>query len=152
MIISFRRAEVAAFWVVVTLLSTAGAAIGARAVGASWWWSVVGLTLLAPGLLSTRWFEFGVAVWNKVIGLAVPVLRSYVLAVCYYLLFGVIRYAGSSLALDSNANRSGWVPRSNAQPPARVWTACLWPVLLLLTVLGDDAQQSGPPSGTYTLY
>jgi hypothetical protein len=153
--LSFRRAEVTGFWIVAVAAAIATAALIARALDASMLWATSGVLILAPRVVSRYWFAFGIVAWNRLVSSSLPPLRSYVLKVCYYVMFGVMRFAGSSLeqpfAYREAPAASRWLRRGENLRPGR-WTVWLQPVLVLLTVLGDQRPQSGPPSGTYTLY
>ncbi len=155
--ISFRRAEVTAFWIVLTIavsltLAGSSAALGARLPTL---WGASGLTILLPGMLWPAWFEWGVRGWNKGVKLSAAVLRRYVLKVYYYVMFAAVARSGASLELMlSDDERSRWILRS-AAPIAHAkggWMFALLPLTFLLFVLGDDAQDTAPPSATYTLY
>jgi hypothetical protein len=173
--IGFRRAQIGAFWILttVTLAGIAGGAAWALGARVPWAWAAASLCTLLPGVVWTQWFEFGVRGWNKATRVTVPALRTYVLKVSYYVLIGSIGRAGSSLDLRrGNPAPSRWLPRRSRNLEGSgvgasherhgltawvrrredVWMLCLVPVLFLLTVLGDEREQSGPPSGTYTLY
>src|SRR6185369_8743688 len=65
-----------------------------------------------PGLAWPQWFAFGVSGWNKGVRLAAGALRSYVLKVCYYVLFGAVSWTGSSLDLALGTGTvSRWIPK-----------------------------------------
>jgi hypothetical protein len=144
-----------AFWILTSVLLSLGLGLAAAALGARapWAWGIGGLCLPLPGFVWPQWFEIGIRAWNKGVRVCAAVLRTYVLNVCYYVLFGAVSRAGSSLnVVRLNPEMSGWIPRAQNDPAPGVWSAGLWPVLLLLRVLNDEAQDSAPPSGTYTLY
>jgi hypothetical protein len=148
--LSYRRAEVTAFWIVAVAIGIATAALIARALDVSPLWAASGAVILAAGAVSRYGFDVGIVAWNELVTRTLPPLRAYVVRVCYYVMFGVIRFGGSSLGHEP-IQTSRWVSRSERPSPGR-WLVCLQPVLLLLTVLADQRPQSGPPSGTYTLY
>jgi hypothetical protein len=178
--IAFRRAEVRAFWILVTaalslVLTLAAAAFSARA---PWAWGVVGLALPLPALIWPPWLEIGVRAWNKCVRSCAVLLRAYVLRVGYYLMVAAVGRAGSSMDLGSrNAGISRWISRSRhdlafgdcdrqvaadggsgggflapVRSLGKAWQLCLLPVLLLLSMLRDAGQESAVPSSTYTLY
>jgi hypothetical protein len=178
--IAFRRAEVRAFWVLTTaalavVLTLAAAAFGAHA---PWAWGAVSLALPLPALIWPPWLEIGVRAWNKAVQSGTARLRAYVLRVGYYLLIAAVGRAGSSMDLGSrNDEVSRWISRSrhdrafgdgvrqatadgrwggeflaSARSPGKAWQLCLLPVLLLLSILRDEGQESAVPSSTYTLY
>jgi hypothetical protein len=155
LMLSFRRADVTAFWIIVVAAAIAAAALMARVLDASILWAASGAAILALGAVSKYRFDLGIVAWNKLVSIALPPLRAYVLKVCYYVMFGAIRFAGSSLdrsvADRGRLESSRWLRRSEERPSGR-WLICLQPVMLLLTALGDQRPQGGPPSGTYTLY
>jgi len=175
--LSFRRAEMTAFWMLTTALVSAGLGVSAAALGARapWAWAAGGLSVLLPGLVWHQWFEIGIRAWNKMARVSAAGLRAYTLKVCYYLLFSAVSHSGSSLALTlGEAETSRWVRRADpafddgspqairggwaegllaaARQPGKAWTICLVPIVLLLLVLRDDQQDSTPSSSTYTLY
>src|SRR5688500_12056990 len=118
--LSFRRAEVAAFWalgtVSVAMLSgAAAAALGARSPWA--WAAAAGVALLVPRLFWAPWFETGVWFWNGSVRHAAAALRHYVLVISYYVLFAAVGRSGSSLELmlrQPGASKwSPWRPRQH---------------------------------------
>jgi hypothetical protein len=178
--IGLRRADVGAFWVLLTSVVSLALVVVASALGAHtpWAWGLAGLCLALPRLVWSPWFEMGVRAWNKGVSLSLPVLRAYVLRVCYYLLFGPLSRGGAGLGLAlATSEASRWIPRerhdasfgdrdrvssaggwwgrellNGAKNPGKAWTVCLLPVVMLLLVLRDEAQESAVPSNTYTLY
>ena len=156
--ISFRRAEVTAFWIVLTTtvsltLAGSSAALGARLPAL---WGAAGLCILLPGMLWPAWFDWGVRGWNKGVKLSAAVLRRYVLRVYYYVMFAAVARGGASLELMlSDDERSRWIRRSASPSIGHMkggWMFALLPLTFLLLVLADDAQAAAPPSATYTLY
>jgi len=176
--LSYRRAEIAGFWTVVSTAIAIVATLGATSLSLPepWAWGTLTAALVvAPGLRRDGWFEAGIWVWNGSTRRVAAVLRQYVAWVAYYVLFVAVARAGSSLDLAaSEARRSGWTARrphetdfqtawGGSQPAwdrsaAAVdrqksgWTLALIPVLLLLALLGDEQQDTAPPTSTYTLY
>jgi hypothetical protein len=177
--LSFRRAELAAFWLVGTACLAFGLGLGALAGGARSprLWAAAAAVVLVPGLVSTNWFIFGVRAWNKCLRLCARPMRMYVLRVCYYTCFAGIGRAGSSLDLRSqNGASSRWTRRpiaaapadmaaattasgswadglrAAARQPGAAWMLGLLPIVLLLRVLDDQQVQSAPAKSTYTLY
>jgi hypothetical protein len=177
--LAFRRAEMTAFWIMTTGLLWVMLWLTAIVLGAGtpWVWGAAGLGVLLPGVVWSEWFELGIRAWNKGVKLIAAALRTYVLRVCYYLLFGALSSTGSSLDLELNADISRWVPRPRHAPdvhdggprgdsdsrrehglltvlrnPGKAWMVCLLPALLLLRLLRDEGQESALPSSTYTLY
>lgn len=170
--LSFRRAEVAAFWIVGTAACALSAGVVAARAGSSepWLWAAAGTAVAAPGLIWPRWFRFGVRVWNKGARLAAAALRRYVLRVTYYTVFAGTSVAGSALGLSLDpSERSRWVSRAvssastsetptaggllmaSRRPGAR-WMLSLLPIVAMLRMLGDEQVDSAPASTTYTLY
>lgn len=167
-----------AFWILTTTVLCLGIGVVSWALGvkASWGWAATGLTVLLPGAVWTPWFEIGIRAWNKGVRLTVPLVRAYVLKVSYWVLISSVGRASSTLDLSlGSTDRSRWIPRGprrdeiggdgpfpRHQPASglvawawcrgKTWRLSLLPVMLLLTLLGDEAEQSGPPTGTYTLY
>ena len=117
--VGFRRAEMTAFWIMVLAVSSFALGLAALILGARapWAWAAAGLSPALPGLVWPIWFEFGVRAWNKSVRLTVASLRSYVLKVCYYLLFGAVSRTGSSLDLQLRTPEfSRWIPRDPPGP------------------------------------
>ena len=160
-----------AFWVLAILVACALVGITSWALGANGAWGAVGVTVLLPGAIWKPWFELGIRGWNKVVTVASRALRAYVLKLSYYVLFAVV--GGTSSVMDSSYNgqsRSRWVPRQGALEHRsageqqerglkawvgqryQLWRLSFVPVMLLLSMLGDERESGGPPSGTYTLY
>ena len=179
--LSFRRADMAGFWILGTTilslsLGLASAALGAQAPWA--WGAAGGACLLVPGLFWRQWFETGVWVWNGSMRRAAAALRTCTLVVCYYTLFAALGRSGSSLELllrQPDASRwaplkrgSPWIGNEGSPASDRVewyqglytcarttgngWVVCLLPIVLLLILLRDEQQESALPSSTYTLY
>jgi hypothetical protein len=177
--ISFRRAEMRAFWLVgaVTLgliLSTVSAALGAQRPLA---WGAGALVLPLPGLIWSRWFELGISAWNRGVWFVTYLLRAYTLIACYYVLFATVGRAGSSLGLElAQTESSRWISRARREEqfenrrliegrdgwsrelldlagrPGRRWMVCLLPVVAILYLLRDKQPESVVLSSTYTLY
>jgi hypothetical protein len=175
-----------AFWVMTSVVCSVVFGLVAMALGARapWEWAIAGLCVALPGLVSPLWFEIGIRAWNKGARVTTAVLRRYVLTVSYYLLFGAVSRAGSSLELRlGSTEMSRWIPRDrhnstvggsspvdvdlgtdrkagrgwlevmrSSRTAEKAWTACLMPIMLLLLLLRDEAQESAPPSSTYTLF
>jgi hypothetical protein len=177
--LSYRRADVAAFWMVSTTLVFAGAAAIANAIGAAYplaWGGTAGALMLLPGLLGSRWFEAGIWVWNGVNRRSAAYVRRYVSAVCYYTLFAAVGRSGGALAPAAGApHASGWSARpdrgrhgnvertsnrlqwygsilATARNRRNAWVLWLAPVVFLLALFRDEFLESAPPSSTYTLY
>jgi hypothetical protein len=154
--IGLRRAEVAAFWIVLTTLVMTAVGLLCMVLGLNRpaAWALGGLLILLPGLFRNDWFELGVRAWNKGAGLVAARLRAYVLRVCYFLFLAVTSWSGSALRLAPGVSgASGWMPRSGgAGKRANAWMVLLKPFVALLRLLRDDTRESAPPSSTYTLY
>lgn len=173
--LSYRRADTIGFWVLGSVLVWLSTTVAAVAAGlpAPWAWGPVAVTaLVLPGLFWRQWFERGIWAWNGLTRRVATALRSYVLAVCYYILFSAIGLSGSTLDLAAGQpGRSRWL-RRGGQPPAALggdapqsngfidfartsgnrWAITLVPILFLLRLLKDDEQESAVPGSTYTLY
>jgi len=168
-----------AFWILMTVMLAVVLMTAAVALGSAmpWAWGVGAVVPVLPGLFSRRWFELGVSAWNKAVALTTSLLRAYTLRVCYYVFFGPVSRAGSSLGLDfGRTERSRWIPRGRRESefekrasleqrdgwrrelvafagrPEKGWMVCLFPVVWLLHLLRDKPQESVPISSTYTLY
>ena len=167
LIISLRRAEIAAFWVLSAAVLSAALGIAAAALGAvqPWLWGAGGLCVLLPGVVWRPWFEWGVRGWNKGAKLLAAPCRQYALRVGYYTVFAVVGAAGTTLVASRPDARSRWVARSDERwdegqtlgmsfgSGRNAWTICLAPLVLLLRLLREDGKEAAaPPSATYTLY
>jgi len=168
-----------AFWILATGALTGVLGLSAAALGlrAPWAWGTAGVCVMLPGLVWTPWFELGVRAWNKGVRLSTAALRAYVLRVCYYLLFGAVSRAGSSLDLVLGQEKSRWVPYPRSEQesrdalaaergtggrnhglvafagrPGNAWEIFLLPVVLLLRLLREGQQESAPSASSYTLY
>jgi hypothetical protein len=179
--IGFRRAEIAAFWTVATAVLFLVLGLTAKTLGstAALSWAASGIVVLFPGIVWRPWFEFGVRGWNKGMRWLTAAMRAYVLKVCYYVVFNAVGQTGSALDLAARENDvSRWIRRNEgsgegfgflhrtdgagwggeqsllalARSPGRAWLVCLMPVVMLLMLLRDEAQDSSLPSSTYTLY
>ena len=161
-------------------LGLAAAIVGRQgALGLGGRRALLGRCLVWSGRCGSRWAsEPG----TRAPRLSTAALRGYVLKVGYYLLFGAVSRTGSSLDLRLGTSEvSRWIPRSatidrrcarsaiggrrrtpagvarcsrdaSSRTAGKAWTVCLMPVMLLLLVLRDEAQESAPPSSTYTLF
>jgi hypothetical protein len=130
------------------------------------WGAAAGTAVLLPGLFWRPWFETGVKAWNKSVRVIAPALRTYVL----------LARSGSSLDARFREGESKWSPKA-ARLPSTVadqafpvleplhrglyvwarstrseWMILLVPMVFLLNLLTEEAQDSAPPSSTYTLY
>ena len=176
--IPLRRAYVIAFWIAVSVVVALATAIAAAVTGRSlpWVWSGSAVVLmLLPRALSAAWFETGVRAWNAGARIASAALRGYVLFVCYHTLFRTIALAAGPavLAPEPPLSGSAWRPRERNSWQAAFaapsgswayglrmygrlsgsrWVVILLPILQLLAVFRDEAQDTTPSSSTYTLY
>jgi hypothetical protein len=157
--ISFRRAEMIAFWILVvaTLWLMIGLASAAGGIERPWLRGVVALGIVMPGLIWSPWFEWGVRGWNKSARLTTAALRSYALRVGYYVLIAAVGRVNATSVRGANG-ASGWVDRRrrNVDEPLhgafRGWRAALFPVVGLLMLVEDERQESSPSHTSYTLY
>lgn len=177
--LSLRRADTIAFWLLGTTLVCVSLGLVAAVWGAQspWLWGAGGVSVLVPGLVWEPWFETGVKAWNKGARLVASALRTYVLMVCYYVLVGAVSRAGASrhVAPEPAPVASRWAARrgrdsredgalpsmeerwrqelnASAQRPGQGWVLCLFPCVFLLRLLGEEGHDGVPPSSTYTLY
>jgi hypothetical protein len=175
--ISFRRAEVMAYWMLLTLGLGVVLMLIAGRIGTAtpWAWGGLAAGILLPRIFFREWFETGVWVWNGVARRLAAVLRAYVLMVAYRMLFTPVAHGGSEIDLAGSASAfSGWIERSQphdsfpaateqdawyrslrecARAPRGGWIATLFPVVLLLTLLRDEAHENVAPSrSSYTLF
>jgi hypothetical protein len=179
--VEYRRAHIAAFWLVggatlFLVLGVAGIAIGTAAPW-SFAASIVAAILL-PGLVWRQWFERGVWVWNGCTHRLAAVLSAYILRVSYVFLLAPLGFARSSLDLaHSQPDRSRWIERRHgtddrsavresissrdalhhgllafARTPGNRWATGLFPLVFLLALLRDTREEATPPGSTYTLY
>lgn len=175
--ISFRRADVMAYWMLLTLMLGVVLTLIAATLGAatSWAWGALAPAILLPRVFFCEWFETGVWAWNGIARRLAAVLRTYVLMVAYRVLFTAVARGGSEIELAGSPPAvSGWVERSErhdsfpagteqdawyrslrecARAPRGGWIMTLFPVVLLLTLLRDEAHESAAPSrSSYTLF
>jgi hypothetical protein len=179
LMIEYRRASVAAFWLVgaamlFLVLGTAGIAIGAAA---PWQFAASIVTaILLPGVVWRQWFERGVWVWNGCTRRLVAVLSGYILRVSYIFLLTPLGASRSPLVLTlSQPDRSRWIERPHrtderarggvsprdglhhgllefVRTPGHLWATALFPLVFLLALTRDRRQEATPPGSTYTLY
>jgi hypothetical protein len=179
--VSYRRAEVAGFWILGTVVVWLSIGLAAAAVGAPapWaWGTAAALALVLPGLVWHPWFETGVWAWNGSVRRLAGVLRTCVLAAGYFILFAAVGRAASSRdQARPRPDSSGWLARTPglfladrvgsrapenpgsdqglsafARQPGNRWAVTLIPIVFLLTLLRDDEQQGAVQGSTYTLY
>ena len=179
--VAYRRANVAAFWLVgaatvFLLLGVAGIAVGAAA---PWRFAAsIVAAILLPGVASRQWFEKGVWVWNGCTRRLVAVLSAYILRVTYIFLLAPLGSSRSSIDLThSQPDRSTWIERQRGmdgrlsvqgsvpprdashhgllafvRTPGNRWATALFPLVFLLALLRDRGQEATIPGSTYTLY
>jgi hypothetical protein len=175
--LSYRRADVAGFWILGTVVAWVSIGLTAAAVGARapWAWGTTAATaLVLPRLVWRPWFETGVWAWNGCVRRVAGGLRMCVLAAAYYILFAAV---GRSQLVFGQPEASGWRLRTSialrkdhvrsrasarpeqdhglyafAKAPRNGWAVTLLPIVWLLTLLRDDEQQNALPGSTYTLY
>ena len=175
--IEYRRASVAAFWLVGSatlflILGMAGSALGSAVS-----WSIAASIVVAivlPGLAWRPWFEKGVWLWNGCVRRLAAALSAYILRVSYVCLAGPLAASRPSLDLGrSQVDPSRWTERRDrkdshgsglqqdatrhdlaafVQMPGNRWATVLFPLVLLLALLRDTNQEATPPGSTYTLY
>jgi hypothetical protein len=175
--VSFRRADVTAFWFVGVACVAAVTSLLAYAGGARHPWSwggVAGVILVAPGALWPAWFECGVWVWNGSVRRLRAMVRRYALRVTYFMLFPLLRLSGRRgrltqsdswwLAVDSPEPQrlialaattgGGWYLElvEMARAPRHRWVLVLVPLLFLLHLLAEPDSDAVPPTSTYTLF
>jgi hypothetical protein len=178
--ISYRRADVAGFWTVGTFIIVLSIGWGASGFGAQapWGWALAAAAaLVVPGLFWRPWFDRGVWVWNGVVQRVARIMRYWMLAVCYYVLFPAVGLTGSTFSRVSRGRGSSWHPRNletslhdtiGASSEAvgepdlglmafcrtrgNAWALTLRPIALLLLLLREERQDHVVPGSTYTLY
>jgi len=166
--IEYRRANIAAFWMVLATTLFAGSSVVAIASGAQapWRVSVVVVTAsVLPGLVWRRWFENGIWLWNGCTYFLAAALSAYVLRVSYLLLLAPLGRTSSSLDLSSPRGRSRWIERPDGmgdrtsaglnafvRTRGNAWAAGALLPILLLRWLRHTSHETSPPGSTYTLY
>lgn len=172
--LTFRRAEKIGFWLLAAALLDVVVWVLAVLAGAQrpWLWgAAAALVALAPGSLTSEYFDLGIRAWNKLMRVLTPVLRAYVLRVMYFVLIVVGLTASSFHVAHPGVRRSMWVLRNDGAPDAgereasledapsyraaaaRVqWVVFVLPAVALVKVLRDKELKDTPPSATYTLY
>jgi hypothetical protein len=174
--LSYRRSEILMLWtagmlVLAGLIAAAAVVVG---VPVPWRWSAALVVMLVvPGMFDRGWFQRAIRVWNGLTWRLVRVLRAYTLSVAYSVLFAA---AGRSLKRttpagpmrgsswtairresagdDATTESASWFAAlcAFARQPGHRWTWSLVPLLVVLNLLKDDAQDTTPPGSTYTLY
>lgn len=175
LLIPLRRAYMVAFWIVASACAAAGATLMADVAEATpaWPWSAAAAaSALLSGVACPELLPLGIRAWNGLARRVAGALRSYTLRVCYYTLVLPVGVAGRGGPGTLPASEAGWLrreaehqweaalPRSWQQGlsayarsrPERRWSLTLVPLVVLLTVLRDEAQDTVPPGSTYTLY
>lgn len=139
------------------------------------------LALAVSAKLRPEWWVLPYRVWNKVARLYAPVARAYILLVCYYTIFPVLRLLGSTLTSSpASSSESAWVQRGTlpvtmygsqhhtAQEQAGVygwvrsyaswamrsrqpWALALLPFLILISLL-ETVEETSYPVDIYTLF
>jgi hypothetical protein len=176
--ISFRRAEVRAFWMLATAALAATLWGAATMLGARmpWMWAAAAVALPLARLVYAEWFELGIRAWNKGTRLIAVALQRYVLKVSYHVLFAVVgRHCSSFDRASADRLMSCWIARVDegpqphrgapsmprqsahgffaaAQHRGSAWMIFIAPVVLLLRMLAHGQQDTAPSSSTYTLY
>jgi hypothetical protein len=179
--LSFRRADVTAFWIIATTaVGLVSARIAVELKSSPAVWGPAGAVLfLSPALWWRQWFYAVITAWNRFARVMTSGLRRYTLAVSYYIVFTAVGAAGSSLDTSPNQPQiSKWLPihdenkraalcgaaascptaeehqtlRSWSRETRRPWAWCLFPITTLLLLLDGEQQDTAPPTSTYTLY
>src|SRR5262245_32125141 len=120
--ISYRRADVAGFWIVGSALVWLMIGLIATGLGvrAPWAWGLAAAAALAlPAVVWRPWLETGVWVWNGSVRKAAAILRFGLLAACYYILLPLVGLPGSTFApRGENSSASSWrLRRRSASGP-----------------------------------
>ena len=108
--ISYRRAEVIAFWIVATGVAWLSGSVAAAAIELrpSWLWGfAAAIAVVAPGAFWIPWFEAGIWLWNGSTRRVAALLRWYVLAVSYYTLFAALGASRSAIVGRARLVRVG---------------------------------------------
>lgn len=170
--IPLRRADVIAFWTLLTALLVAAAWWLAAVLdsGSTWVWvAATAAAAVVPGTIWHPWFENGVRGWNMVTRVSVGWLTAYVVRVCYYVLIGAVARTGSALDFRSGRVGSRWIPRGDAgsndewrrldqallgcaRRDGSFWLVALLPVAWLLVALRTSEHEQALPFSTYTLF
>ena len=179
-----RREWLISFWLTISVSS--GLLIGALlSLLISPVWFVLGvilaLMLILPGLLHPQILSIPYNAWNRAAFCFARVSRFLLTAICFYIIFVVMRRTGSSLRLARpSSTESLWVPRGTHAPAAylhqydattekspqggwirtylswaaqsgRLWTVFLLPFLVLLSSV-EIYQRKTLPANIYTLF
>ncbi len=150
----YRRADIAAFWILTTVGTGMMIALASWAIGRGEAWLCLGaVSVLLPRVALPRWFEHGISAWNAGVTAAATFLRWYVLTLAYYTLFAAVGRTDAALDLVRHASQSRWISRSYPEGSASsAWEPWLRPFLWLLMMLPADHEESAPLRSTYTLY
>lgn len=177
--LEYRRAFVTAFWLLVVAVVMASGSAAAYVAGLSYalaWGAGAAVLGVLPGLFWEPWFEYGVWAWNGVSRRVAAGLRAYALRVGYYAIVCPLALAGRSPEFASPpSGASGWVTRHHgaadraayagdplasacrslrafARADGNRWALSLLPLVFLLSLVREEAQESAVPGNTYTLY
>jgi hypothetical protein len=166
--LSYRRADVIAFWVLTAIVVAVGTGAVASWVGggAPWMWGAgAAAAIVLPGLAWRPWFESGIWAWNGTTRRLASALTAFVTAVCYYLIVAAAGRGQSApdvpgwTKIDPRVRQPSTDPPSwagdflaVARAPGNGWVATLFPLVLLLILVGEASHDAGPPTSTYTLY
>jgi hypothetical protein len=142
---------------------------------------VLALVLSLPGLLRPQVVSLPYRVWNRLARGFAHCARLFLMSVCFYVIFVAVGRTGSALRLTRpSSTQSLWEPRGTLAPAAYIsqgavsmkessgkswmptffswavhsgnfWACCLFPFLLLLSILEPDEDRDFP-AGIYTLF
>jgi hypothetical protein len=173
-----RRAHVAAFWIValflLALLSLAAALALDLPNPLIWPLGTVAIAL-APGAVRDEWFDLVVRVWNRGTRILFRLLRRLTMRLAFRTIFVLLGRDELPLELRPHARTSMWRERPGraAAGPVFQGTASTgWcrdlvryarqtgngsllavvPFVVTLMLLGEELEDTAPPTSTYTLY
>jgi hypothetical protein len=177
-----RRAYAISFWFVLTLLIAMGIWVVGFAAGlpAAWAWALPAALILIPGLFRRRYFYLGISVWNHGTRLLFRILRHAAMRMCFYITFPLLSRSGTSMDLIPPGSKGGKAEKStwhihtedaqhamrdavrgeawlsdlirHARTTGNWWLLSLVPLIFTLSLMGEEAKETAPPTSTYTLY
>jgi hypothetical protein len=147
----------------------------------AWVWGLgVAVLMLLPGLFTRRYFNLGISAWNHGTRVLFRVLRNVALRLCFYITFPLLQRSGTAMDLvppgvsEGANNQTNWHIHTSAAKRAmrdavrgeawlsdlirharatgNWWLLSLVPLVFTLILMGEEVQDSAPPTSTYTLY
>jgi hypothetical protein len=170
------------WFVLTSLMAMGALAAGlAAGLSAAWVWALgVAFLFLLPGLFTARYFNLGISAWNRATSLTFRVLRKAAMRLCFYIIFPLLQHSGTSMGLELPGSAQGAAEKSNwhihneaarramkdavrgeawfsglfrhGRTTGNWWLLSLVPLIFTLTLMGEEVQETAPPTSTYTLY